>query len=360
MTTTCTRSSPNGICASSKNGRTRIRSRHCSQRSSDQVLSVYEPKLLGTDRVAGIDSQVIELDPKDAYRFAYKLWADPEDGPAAARADARPGRPGARAAFVFAVQHWRPVDKAAIANGIHNTAGWTVVRPPVEPVDMEAQGWQIDADCAGFPRRFANCVVRWRRVTQGQPPIPVDQAVFSDGLAAISIFVEPVEKNTRKEGAGNSGATHVLVKRRGDFWITLLGEVPQATLQQFASAIEYKRFQVIPRIPRYDMTIFSLRKFFAAAVVAVCLPLVPHAAARQSPTANLARFHRPSSTRSVRRSSISARRPRVGGSSDLRGLPPGMDDGDMSEFFRRFFGIPMPQQPGRAGDSGGGGRRQWR
>ena len=75
---------------------------------------------------------------------------------------------------------------------------------------------------------------------EGQPPIPVDQAVFSDGLAAISIFVEPVEKNSRKEGAGNTGATHVLVKRRGDFWITLLGEVPQATLQQFASTIEYK------------------------------------------------------------------------------------------------------------------------
>jgi Negative regulator of sigma E activity len=64
--------------------------------------------------------------------------------------------------------------------------------------------------------------------------------VFSDGLAAISVFVEPVENNTRKEGAGSSGATHVLVKRRGDFWITLLGEVPQTTLQQFASAIEYK------------------------------------------------------------------------------------------------------------------------
>ena len=31
-----------------------------------------------------------------------------------------------------------------------------------------------------------------------------------------------------------------LVKRSGDYWITLLGEVPQTTLQQFASAIEYK------------------------------------------------------------------------------------------------------------------------
>ena len=79
-----------------------------------------------------------------------------------------------------------------------------------------------------------------RRIPFARQFIPVDQAVFSDGLAAISVFVEPVENNTRKEGAGSSGATHVLVKRRGDFWITLLGEVPQATLQQFASAIEYK------------------------------------------------------------------------------------------------------------------------
>ena len=41
--------------------------------SGEQVLTVYEPKMLGTDRVAGVDSQVIELDPKDANRFAYKL-----------------------------------------------------------------------------------------------------------------------------------------------------------------------------------------------------------------------------------------------------------------------------------------------
>ena len=48
---------------------------------------------------------------------------------------------------------------------------------------------------------------------------------------------------------------------------------------------------------------------------------------------------------------------RVSSSSDLRGLPPGMDEGDMSEFFRRFFGIPMPGTPGspRGGGGSGGG-----
>ncbi|MEQ5839249.1 MucB/RseB C-terminal domain-containing protein [Paraburkholderia acidicola] len=207
--------------------------------SSDQVLTVYEPKLLGTDRVAGIDSQVIELDPKDALRFAYKLWADSKTGLLlrAQTLDAS-GQVLEQLSFTQ-IRIGVPVDKAGIVNGIRNTAGWTVVRPPLEPVDMEAQGWQFEPTVPGF-RKIRELRRPMAARDAGDPPIPVDQAVFSDGLAAISIFIEPVEKNSRKEGAGSNGATHVLVKRHGDFWITVLGEVPQATLQQFASAIEYK------------------------------------------------------------------------------------------------------------------------
>jgi sigma-E factor negative regulatory protein RseB len=207
--------------------------------SSDQVMSVYEPKLLGDDRVAGIDSQVVELDPKDAYRFAYKLWADKKTGLLLRAQTLDPSGQVLEQLSFSQISIGVPVDTTPIANGIHNIAGWTVVKPPVEPVDMEAQGWQIDPTVPGF-HKIRELRRPMASADPSGPPIPVDQAVFSDGLAAISVFVEPVEKNTRKEGAGSSGATHVLVKRQGDFWITLLGEVPQATLQQFASAIEYK------------------------------------------------------------------------------------------------------------------------
>jgi sigma-E factor negative regulatory protein RseB len=207
--------------------------------SGEQVLTVYEPKILGADRVAGIDSQVIELDPKDAWRFAYKLWADSKTGLLLRAQTLGPDGQVLEQLSFSQVRIGGTVDRAAIANGIKNIAGWTVVRPPVQPVDMDAQGWKITPNVPGF-REIRELRRPMASREEGQPPIPVDQVVFSDGLAAISIFVEPVEKNSRKEGAGDSGATHVLVKRRGDFWITLLGEVPQATLQQFASAIEYK------------------------------------------------------------------------------------------------------------------------
>jgi len=208
--------------------------------SGDQVLSVYTPKIVGTDRVAGVDSKVIELDPKDAYRFAYKFWADARTGLLLRSQTLDPSNGQVLEQLAFTqVKIGVPPDQAPIVNGMRNTAGWNVVHPPLEPVDMEAQGWSFGAAVPGF-RKIRELRRPMAASDANDPPIPVDQAVFSDGIAAISIFVEPVAHNSRKEGSGSDGATHVLVKRSGDYWITLLGEVPQATLQQFASAIKYK------------------------------------------------------------------------------------------------------------------------
>jgi len=106
------------------------------------------------------------------------------------------------------------------------------------------------------------------------------------------------------------------------------------------------------------MTIFSVRKFLAAVVVAACLPLVPHMASA-APAANLPDFT--DLVDKVGPAVVNIRTTtRVSNGSSRGGLPPGMDDGDMSEFFRRFFGIPLPQSPQspgspHGGDNGGGG-----
>src|ERR1700761_5586403 len=109
------------------------------------------------------------------------------------------------------------------------------------------------------------------------------------------------------------------------------------------------------------MTTFSVRKFLAAVVVAACLPLVPHMASA-APAANLPDFT--DLVDKVGPAVVNIRTTtRVSNSGARGGLPPGMDDGDMSEFFRRFFGIPLPQSPQspgspgtpRGGDNGGSG-----
>jgi serine protease Do len=105
------------------------------------------------------------------------------------------------------------------------------------------------------------------------------------------------------------------------------------------------------------MTNYSVRKFFAAAAVLVCLPFMPNLAAAM-PAANLPDFT--DLVDKVGPAVVNIRTTaHVSGSAPQRGLPPGTDDGDMSEFFRRFFGIPLPQAPNvpnaPRGDNGGGG-----
>ena len=100
------------------------------------------------------------------------------------------------------------------------------------------------------------------------------------------------------------------------------------------------------------MTNLSVRKFFAAAAAIACLSLAPHPAWAVAP-ANLPDFTE--LVDKVGPAVVNIRTTtRVSSTSGQRGVPPGMDEGDMSEFFRRFFGIPLPQAPNtpRGGDRG--------
>jgi sigma-E factor negative regulatory protein RseB len=68
------------------------------------------------------------------------------------------------------------------------------------------------------------------------------QWVFSDGLASVSVFAEPFDaKRHGTEGGMSTGATHSHSRRQGDFWLTVVGEVPAQTLRQFAQHIERTR-----------------------------------------------------------------------------------------------------------------------
>ena len=74
---------------------------------------------------------------------------------------------------------------------------------------------------------------------EGSAP-QVLQALFSDGLSRVSIFIEPYDAaRPRQPLLTQLGATHTLMKPRADrWWVTLMGDVPAATLKQFDAALE--------------------------------------------------------------------------------------------------------------------------
>lgn len=66
------------------------------------------------------------------------------------------------------------------------------------------------------------------------------QMMFSDGLSTISVFIEP-DSGDRTEGSLQQGAMTIMGRRQGEYWLTVVGEVPQAAIKQVINSIQFKR-----------------------------------------------------------------------------------------------------------------------
>jgi sigma-E factor negative regulatory protein RseB len=74
---------------------------------------------------------------------------------------------------------------------------------------------------------------------------PVGQVVYSDGLAAVSVFIEPLEgrKDAVRTGLASMGATNIYTREVANHMVTVVGEAPALSVQRIADAVEYRRPQ---------------------------------------------------------------------------------------------------------------------
>ncbi|MDB5825260.1 MAG: transcriptional regulator [Herminiimonas sp.] len=191
-------------------------------------------------RVAGFDSQSVILLPKDDLRYGYKLWAERSTG-LLLRAQTLNDKNDVVEQISFTQIAIGNIDKSLVRPSIGNTKGWRVENAVMRPVDLS--GWHVNWVPPGFKKiqevgRLLSDVPADGR--SGKPAQrEVSQIVYSDGLAAISIFIEPGSQG-RQEGSLQQGAMNILGKRQGAFWLTIVGEIPSAAIRQVANSIEYK------------------------------------------------------------------------------------------------------------------------
>lgn len=209
----------------------------------------------GEARVAGRAARVLVLEPRDALRYAQRLWVDRASG-LMLRADVlAPGQGVLETAAFSEIELDVKPDPQRVLKGMRSagppaatrSAGverreggeaWQVLRPAQRRTQLEAEGWALKADIPGF--RLASCALRG--IESGGGEVPVLQAVFSDGLTHVSLFVEPYRAE-RHRGAlqARLGATSTVTRRLDEHWITVVGDVPAATLERFAAALERRR-----------------------------------------------------------------------------------------------------------------------
>jgi len=210
--------------------------------SGARVLDNYEVQKTGQERVAGQEADVLLLKPRDRLRFAQRLWAHRESGLLLRNDVLGPAGEVLESAGFVDVRIGGKAQPEQFLKPMKQLDGFRVLRPPVERTQLDAEGWALARPVPGF--QLVSCTRRPldAAAADGGPPLQVVQSVFSDGVAQVSVFIERYDPQRHTKPMGSStGASHTVMARRGDWWITVVGEVPMATAQQFEAALERKR-----------------------------------------------------------------------------------------------------------------------
>ena len=191
----------------------------------------YDIALGEARRIGGFECQSIKLTPKDNLRYGYHLYADRSTGMliGSVTVDAS-GKPIEQ--FMFTQLAMGRVTPEMVKSR-HDTSGWRIEDAQAAPAELP--GWSLASELPGFHK-----VAELKRRMEAKP---VAQVVYSDGLAAVSVFIEPLEarREPPRTGLASFGAIHIYTREVANHMVTVVGEAPAASVQRIANAVEYRR-----------------------------------------------------------------------------------------------------------------------
>ena len=195
----------------------------------------YREKLIGMERVAGYNAQVIQFQPNDNYRYTHKIWVHTDSG-LLLKAAVLDSKNKLVEQYAFTqLQIGGKIDRSWIkrsaSTGFHGSSFHEQHKPAKMGFPVNS-GWVADALPSGFSK-----TMEIQRPMHGNHA-PVTQIVFSDGLSAISIFIELEDGDEDDvEGLSTRGAMSLYHKVVGDFLYTVVGEVPPQTVMRVLDSI---------------------------------------------------------------------------------------------------------------------------
>ncbi len=205
----------------------------------NQIPNYYGVREKGAERIAGHMADVVEIYPKDSWRLGYRIWSEQKTGLVVKHQALGEQHAVLEQSAFSELQLDAPVSMEQLNRQMNDTKGYEVHRPLLRKTTPEAEGWRMKDLVPGF--LSMSCHTREGVDRKASDAAPM-QWVFSDGLASVSLFVEPFDAQRHLAGkSAVSGATYSLTRRLGSHWVTVMGEVPPATLKRFAQGLERTR-----------------------------------------------------------------------------------------------------------------------
>lgn len=196
----------------------------------------YEMKLLGRDRIASMNTVVVHIDPRDEYRYGMKFWIN-EDNGLMMKSSLLDENDQVVEEVMFTSMEVFDADNMPVIDIMPRIDDdYTLVRyhSGDNSTSFTADNaWQLGSMPGGFWRESV-----LRRQLPGNDQF-VQQMVYTDGLASLSVFIERKSELTQS-GVSSMGAVNAFIRIMGDHSVTAIGEVPSLTVRHFAESVFYQ------------------------------------------------------------------------------------------------------------------------
>jgi sigma-E factor negative regulatory protein RseB len=180
-------------------------------------------------------TEMAVFEPRDGLRYAHRFWADPTTGLLLkSRLVNEKGEVIEEFAFNDVTVNAK-IDKDMVKPSWTAVPDdWKVVQAGPGELVMNDTGWTVNK----LPPGFIKISEGFRKLAGKRDPAA--HLVFSDGLVAISVFVEPFTVTQTQVGLTQTGGLAQYSTRNEAFRVTVVGEAPPATVRQIAQSVSRK------------------------------------------------------------------------------------------------------------------------
>jgi sigma-E factor negative regulatory protein RseB len=208
-------------------------------RRLDSATDFYKVSEGSDGRVAGRLAQELIITPIDDYRYGFKLWRDLENH-FLLKSELVTQAGNVLENFTFStVEFVDSIDDELLEPAIVNRdeMTWNISEPESAAKMASSQSlsqWQLDWLPAGF------ALVAQQNRLKAKNGASVEQRVYSDGLSTISVFIEPIRaRHGHLKGVTKMGAVNAFGTVINGHFVTVVGEVPEHTVNKIGAAISY-------------------------------------------------------------------------------------------------------------------------
>jgi sigma-E factor negative regulatory protein RseB len=202
----------------------------------ERLKESYSLHAAETDQVSGRKARLLLLIPKDDLRYSYKFWVDNLYG-LLLKYEMLNGKQEVLESVAFnELNLMQTLDLDWFQPQIDSKKRYEMEEAlPVVPDSSVSHSWTM----AELPLGFIK--IDQMKIMAHHNSQPMTQVLFSDGLVAVSVFIEAVnEKVAPRIGYNAVGNTNAYMDVRKGHQITVVGDVPKATVIKIGEAVQFK------------------------------------------------------------------------------------------------------------------------